>query len=60
MKSQFKTPAQIMVEVGEQQRLSSDGIIVYWQARNSGADHQDALDAVQAMFGEEALSGGYA
>jgi hypothetical protein len=53
MRHSIKKPAQILKEVAEQRQLSQDGLIIYWEARNSGACHEDALDAVECMLGEK-------
>lgn len=51
----FKTPQQILVEIDELQRMSQDGMIIYWAARGHGACHEDALDAVVSMLGQDDL-----
>ena len=53
MKFVVKKPAEILREIEEMQKLSQDGLIIYWEARNSGACHEDALDAVECMLGEK-------
>lgn len=50
-KIQVATPQEVMRQVQELKSLDSEQLGVYLEARNCGACHDDAMDAVVSWFG---------